>query len=88
MFATFIGRTNVVKAELKEVDGKNHACVSREVRFIDVPTLKEEEKRERKVVCSIRPEEFILEPDATEGLKATVDQYIFLGLKHSLFCSF
>jgi len=85
--STFIGRTNVVEGELKNIDGKIMLVLPGGF-VIDVPTLKEEERKERKVICSIRPEEFILEADATEGLKATVDQFIFLGLNTHYYVHF
>jgi iron(III) transport system ATP-binding protein len=85
--STFIGRTNVVKGELKEIDGKMMLVLPGGF-IIEVPTIKKEESKEREVICSIRPEEFILEPDATEGLKATVDQFIFLGLNTHYFVHF
>jgi iron(III) transport system ATP-binding protein len=85
--STFIGRTNVVKGELKEIDGKMMLVLPGGF-VIEVPTIKKEESKEREVICSIRPEEFILEPDATEGLKATVDQFIFLGLNTHYFVHF
>ena len=36
--------------------------------------------KEQKVIASVRPEEFVLSDKANEGLRATIDDSVFLGL--------
>jgi iron(III) transport system ATP-binding protein len=47
-----------------------------------------DEIRNRKVIASIRPEELVVEKDATEGIRATVDDAVFLGLNTHYFVHF
>ena len=71
--ATFIGRTNLISARIQ--DG--------ELIFADgyrekIPALEKAEAQE--VQCSIRPEEFIICKDGTEGIRGTVKECTYLGL--------
>lgn len=71
--ATFIGRTNLISARIQ--DG--------ELIFADgyrerIPALEKAEDQE--VQCSIRPEEFIICKDGTEGIRGTVKECTYLGL--------
>ncbi len=71
--ATFIGRTNIVNAHVKEsiitfADGYHE--------HIDAL----DKAAEQEVRCSIRPEEFIICKDGTDGIHGTVQECTYLGL--------
>jgi len=71
--ATFIGRTNMVPAriecgELVFSDGYREQ--------IDI--LKK--AADQEVLCSIRPEEFIIGKEKGEGIRGTVKEFVYLGL--------
>ena len=81
--ASFIGRTNILKGELSTENGE---AVLRLCGGYTVPmtTLLDEEKKDQKVVVSVRPEEFIISEDG-EGIPATVTSSTFLGLNMHYF---
>ena len=85
--ATFIGHTNVIDAEMKAVKGKAVLVLPGGYE-IEMPNILKEEIRDRKVIASIRPEELVVEKTATEGIKATVDDAVFLGLNTHYFVHF
>ena len=85
--ATFIGHTNVIDGSLKAKDGKAYLVLPGDYE-VEVPTIKKEEIKDQAVVASIRPEELVVKKDATEGLEATVDDAIFLGLNTHYFVHF
>ena len=71
--ATFIGRTNIVNAHVKGgvitfADGYHE--------HIDAL----DKAAEQEVRCSIRPEEFIICKDGTDGIHGTVQECTYLGL--------
>ena len=71
--ATFIGRTNIVNAHVKDgiitfADGYH--------KHIDAL----DKAAEQDVRCSIRPEEFIICKDGTDGIHGTVQECTYLGL--------
>ena len=71
--ATFIGRTNIVNAHVKDgiitfADGYHE--------YIDAL----DKAAEQDVRCSIRPEEFIICKDGTDGIHGTVQECTYLGL--------
>lgn len=74
--ATFIGRTNIIEADLVKIDETAH------LRFengylIAFPALNE--KSEQKVRVSIRPEEFVRTEEAAD-FEAVIQDSIYLGL--------
>ena len=77
--STFIGRTNVVDAKLVVEDDKAYA-VFKDGYKLEMNNILDEQKHNQDIVASIRPEELIIDPDADEGLKAVIDDSIFLGL--------
>lgn len=71
--ATFIGRTNIVHAHIKDgvltfADGYHE----------QIDTLAG--AGEQDVQCSIRPEEFMICQEGTEGIRGTVQECTYLGL--------
>ncbi len=82
--ATFIGRTNVINAELKIRDGKAYLHLPSD-HEVEINNILPEEAYERKVVASIRPEELIVDVNNTSGIKATIDDAVFLGLNTHYF---
>ena len=78
--STFIGRSNVMKAKL--------ACEG-EKCFLEAPggyralmkNVQEKYRKDQELVMSVRPEELLLNSfDHPEGMVATVDDCVFLGL--------
>ncbi len=80
--ASFIGRTNLLKGELVVTD--NECILQVSGAQIKLDTLLDAEKKDQKVVASVRPEEFVISKDGT-GIPATVDSSTFLGLNMHYF---
>ena len=78
--ATFIGRTNVLGCEIKE----NKKVVLPGDYVVDINTLKED-VRNQKAIISVRPEEFIVQEADKPGIKAIIDDSVFLGLNTHYF---
>ncbi len=86
--ATFIGHTNVIKSEIKVENGKAYLVLPGEYK-VELTNLIPEEIKDRKVIASIRPEELkVEEAGSAGGLKATVDDAVFLGLNTHYFVHF
>lgn len=77
--STFIGRTNVVDAKLV-VEGDKAYALFKDGYKLEMHNILDEQKHNQDIVASIRPEELIIDPEATEGLKAVIDDSVFLGL--------
>lgn len=71
--ATFIGRTNIIPAKIQ---GGKLVFADGYREKIDV--LQKAEDQE--VICSIRPEEFVICKEGGEGIKGTVKEFVYLGL--------
>ena len=82
--ATFIGHTNVIKAKLEVADKKASVVLSDGYKF-ELPNVLAAEARNRDIVASIRPEEFVVLPAKEEGIRAFVDDAVFLGLNTHYF---
>lgn len=82
--ATFIGHTNVIKARL-QVNEKKTSLVLSGGFSIEMDNVLAKEARNRDVIASIRPEEFVVLPADAEGVKAYVDDAVFLGLNTHYF---
>lgn len=83
--ATFIGRTNVLGSQLRVKDGQCFICMSGGMEFA-IPHVKEANQQDMDITLSIRPEEFLLNRNADdEGIKATVNDSVFLGLNTHYF---
>jgi len=78
--STFIGRSNVMNAKLAVEGGKCYLVTPSGYRAEMTNVLPQHQKNQ-DVVMSIRPEELILSRDASaDGITATVDDCVFLGL--------
>ncbi|MBQ1483459.1 MAG: ABC transporter ATP-binding protein [Erysipelotrichaceae bacterium] len=85
--ATFIGHTNVIDAKLKEKEGEGWLVLPGGYE-VKVETLRKEEIYDRDVKASIRPEELVVDADNKEGVEATIDDAVFLGLNTHYFVHF
>ncbi len=85
--ATFIGHTNVIRAKLQVKDKKAQLVLTGGF-CVEMDNILAEEKKERDVLVSIRPEEFVVLPKEAEGVKAFVDDAVFLGLNTHYFVHF
>lgn len=74
--ATFIGRTNIIDGEIKF--DKNNKLILANGYVLELESINS--VKEQPVKVSIRPEDFVIEKDAVEGIKATVLDSIYLGL--------
>ena len=81
--ASFIGRTNLINAEIRMEDGKAYLVAAGNYR-VEMTTLQEGEKKDQKVVASVRPEEFVISREGV-GIPATVVSSTFLGLNMHYF---
>ena len=85
--ATFIGHTNVIDAKLINDNGKAYLELPGGHKVL-VDTIRKEEIYDRKVKASIRPEELVVDRDSKEGIKAIIDDAVFLGLNTHYFVHF
>ena len=82
--ATFIGRTNVLDAKLECAGGKG-ALTFADGHAVQLDNI-DPEAASQAVKVSVRPEEFVIQRDATApGVSATVDDSVFLGLNTHYF---
>ena len=82
--ATFIGHTNVLDGKLVVKDGKAYLQLANRYEVL-MNTIEDSEIKEQDVKASIRPEELVVNKDNQEGLKAIVDDAVFLGLNTHYF---
>lgn len=82
--ATFIGRSNVIKGKLVVDGGKTYLETLSGYRA-EIHTVRPEQQKEQEITLSVRPEEFLLGRDSTEGISAIVDDCVFLGLNTHYF---
>ncbi len=85
--ANFIGRSNVIDCQLEVVDGKAMLVLPGNYK-VEMTNILPEEMYSRPVKASIRPEELIVEKSATEGIKAYINDAVFLGLNTHYFVHF
>lgn len=82
--STFIGRTNLLEAEL--VSDSPDAAVKFPGGFrVALNNVNEKFRKNQKVIVSIRPEEFVISTRPNDGMKAIVDSSVFLGLNTHYF---
>ena len=78
--STFIGRSNVMNGKLMVENGRTYVVTPCGYRT-EMTNVKPEYHQSQDVIFSIRPEEFLLDRDSNaEGISATVDDCVFLGL--------
>ena len=78
--STFIGRSNVMDAKLECAGGKCYLVTKSGYRT-EMTNVLSQYQKSQDVVMSVRPEELLLSRDsAGEGITATVDDCVFLGL--------
>ncbi len=82
--STFIGRTNLLNGEVVMKDDKAVLVLPGKYEFI-LDSIKEDEKKNQKVITSIRPEEFVVSETDTKGIPAKIEDSIFLGLNTHYF---
>ena len=82
--ATFIGRSNVIKGKLVVDGGKTYLETLSGYRA-EIHTVRPEQQKEQEITLSVRPEEFLLDRDSSEGISAIVDDCVFLGLNTHYF---
>ena len=51
----------------------------------EIHTVRPEQQKNQDITMSVRPEEFLLDRDSTEGISAIVDDCVFLGLNTHYF---
>ena len=84
--STFIGRSNVLKSEKLVVENGRTYVVTKSGYKAEFTNILPEQQKDQEVILSVRPEEFLLNPDASaEGIGATVDDCVFLGLNTHYF---
>lgn len=81
--ASFIGGTNILERKITFKDGKAYLYLNEHYSEI-MDNLSLNENEEIKVKVSVRPEEFVISKEG-EGIKATVNSSIFLGLNTHYF---
>lgn len=78
--STFIGRSNIMNAKLKMENGKAMLVTTSGYKA-ELNNVQENYCTDQDVILSVRPEEFLLNRDAdADGIGATVDDCVFLGL--------
>ena len=78
--STFIGRSNVMNAKLQAEGDKCYIVTSSGYKA-EMKNVLPEYRKSQDIVMSVRPEELLLNSDAAaEGMGATVDDCVFLGL--------
>lgn len=71
--ATFIGRTNIMPSKVCE----GELVFSNGYR-VEIDRLKH--IADQEVLCSVRPEEFVISPNGSEGIGGVVKEFTYLGL--------
>ena len=85
--STFIGRTNIIDGKI-EMDGNDAYLVLSKDYRCKLDTIRDDEKHNQTVKASIRPEELVINVDDSQGIKAIVDDAVFLGLNTHYFVHF
>lgn len=84
--ATFIGRSNILEANLVVEGGKSFIEFKDGWR-IEIQNVRESEKYSRPIIVSARPEELLLDEEnkRDDGIRATIKDSVFLGLNTHYF---
>ncbi len=81
--ASFIGRTNILDGELRMKDG-TPVLVFKDGYSVPLDNVQPQYRRDAPVKVSVRPEEFVISTKG-EGVKARIDDSVFLGLNTHYF---
>ena len=81
--ASFIGRTNILTGEL-HMTGNIPEAVFEGGYSVPMVNVQPLFQKDQKVQISVRPEEFVISP-AGEGIRARIDDSVFLGLNTHYF---
>ncbi|MCR4707877.1 MAG: ABC transporter ATP-binding protein [Clostridiales bacterium] len=81
--ASFIGRTNILTGELR-MNGSTPEAVFEGGYAVPMENVQGAYRKNQKVQISVRPEEFVISP-AGEGIRARIDDSVFLGLNTHYF---
>jgi len=78
--ATFIGRSNILDGKLviDKKEGKSYVEIN-DKKF-QIYNVNDKFKYDQPIKISIRPEDFIIHKDVNKGIKAMVDDSVFLGV--------
>ncbi len=82
--ATFIGKTNILKAPLQVIEGIPNIVFNKNY-LVPMPHIYSFYKDQKVVSVSIRPEEFTISEATENGIEAVVRDSIFLGLNTHYF---
>ncbi len=83
--ATFIGRSNILRGELKVKGGHCHLELGGGYS-VELDNVQEKYREDQQVVVSARPEELLVQSDsAAQGMSAVVEDSVFLGLNTHYF---
>ena len=85
--ATVIGHTNVIDGELKIENGDAYLYLPGNHK-VKMDTIRKECMKDQKVKASSRPEELVVDLNNKEGIKAWIDDAVFLGLNTHYFVHF
>lgn len=78
--ATFIGHTNILEGRLEMDNGAPYLRFQSGYR-VEMQNIAKENRANADVIVSVRPEEFVIHSSPVgEGVKATVESSIFLGI--------
>ncbi|GMO27793.1 MAG: ABC transporter ATP-binding protein [Termitinemataceae bacterium] len=81
--STFIGRSNVLSGKLKVTGGKTFVDLCG--KEFEMNNIQDVYKKDMDITLSIRPEEFLMNKKDDGGIKAIVDDCVFLGLNTHYF---
>ena len=81
--ASFIGRTNILDGDLRMKDGVP-TLTFKDGYSVPLEHVPQEYRKDAPVKVSVRPEEFVISTEG-EGLKARIDDSVFLGLNTHYF---
>ena len=76
--STFIGYTNQVEAKIQERDGER-GVLFKDSYFVPMKNLTEGAISGMDIIATVRPEEFVITDEVTEGLSGVIDYSTFLG---------
>ena len=83
--ATFIGKSNVLHGKMKMENGKPHVIFANGYN-VEEDKIREDCREDRDVIISVRPEELLIAPKGfTGGIRATINDSVFLGLNTHYF---